>query len=75
MASRGKLKTLADVLNQLEGSDWDKDDSNGEFSSDEELDSDIDDPNAITQYRVTGCVSTYPPHPSPDSRFTLGGSS
>jgi hypothetical protein len=49
MASRGKLKTLADVLSLMEGSDWDKDDSNGEFSSDEELDSDIDDPNAITQ--------------------------
>jgi hypothetical protein len=41
MASRGKFKTLADVLNQMEGSDWDKDGSNGEFSSDEELDSDI----------------------------------
>jgi hypothetical protein len=60
MASRVKLKTLADVLNQMEGSDWDKDDSNGEFSSDEEFDSDIDDHNAITQYRVTGCVPTYP---------------
>jgi hypothetical protein len=68
MGSRGKLKNVDDVLKLIDASDWVKDDSFGEFSSDGELDSDIDDPNAITQYRV----STYR---SPGSRIAPGGSS
>jgi hypothetical protein len=53
----GNRRKSEDVLQQVDASVWDKSGSNDEFSSDE-VDSDIDDPNVITQYHM-------PTHPTP----------
>jgi hypothetical protein len=57
----GNRSNSEDVLQQIDAPDWDKSDSNDEFSSDE-VDYDSDYPNAITQYRMP-----YQPTPPPQA--------